>query len=90
MNINLMPWAVLWGVLAAVVLALIVVRSRLAAHEDDSIHLEGGTPSDQVALDHRLAAVDKWGKAVTVVTVAFGLVLAAIYVYQIWTNVPSY
>jgi len=90
MNVNLVPYAVLWGVLALVVIALIVYRKYVADQEDDSIHLEGSAPTDQIALAHRLEMIDRWGKAVTALVVLYGLVLAAIYVYQIWTNVPSY
>ena len=90
MNINLLPWAVFWGVLAIVVVSLIIYRMALTSHEDDSIHLEGGVPSEQMALDHRLSVVDRWGKMLTIVAVVYGLILAAIYMYQIWNNVPSY
>jgi len=90
MNINLVPWGVCWGVLAVVVVSLILYRRSITSREDDSIHLEGGLPAEQIALDHRLAVVDRWGKTLTVVTVVFGLILAAIYMYQIWNNVPTY
>lgn len=90
MNVNLVPYAVIWGVLAVAVIVLIVYRKYLADQEDDSIHLEGSGPTDQIALAHRLELIDRWGKAVTALVVLYGLVLAAIYVYQIWTNVPSY
>ena len=89
-NIHLLPYAVSWGVLAIVVLTLILYRRSITSHEDDSIHLEGSGPAEQVALAHRLNVVDRWGKALTVLTVVFGLVLAGIYMYQVWTNVPSY
>jgi hypothetical protein len=89
-NIHLLPYAVSWGVLAIVVLTLILYRRSITSHEDDSIHLEGSGPAEQVALAHRLNVVDSWGKALTVLTVVFGLVLAGIYMYQVWTNVPSY
>ena len=90
MNINLLPYAVFWGVLAIVVLFLIIYRKSVADREDDSIHLEGGVSSQQVALAHRLELIDKWGKTLTVIAVVFGVVLGAIYLYQVWNNVPSY
>ena len=89
-NINLLPYAISWGGLAIVVLTLILYRRAITSREDDSIHLEGGAPAEQVALAHRLNVVDRWGKALTVLTVVFGLALAGIYMYQVWTNVPSY
>ena len=90
MHINLLPFAVFWGVLALVVLALIIYRRSVTANEDDSIHLEGGAPSAQVALDHRIGSIDRWGKTMTAVTVVYGVILAAIYLYQVWNTIPSY
>lgn len=90
MNVNLLPWAMFWGVLAIVVLCLIVYRRAIASREDDSIHLEGSMPAEQVALAHKLALVDRWGKSITVLVVLYGLALAGFYFYQIWTTVPSY
>jgi len=90
MNINLLPYAVFWAVLAIVVLFLIVYRKSVSSREDDSIHLEGGIASEQVTLGHRLAMIDSWGKTLTVVTVVYGVALAALYLYQVWNNVPTY
>jgi heme/copper-type cytochrome/quinol oxidase subunit 2 len=90
MNINLLPYAVFWGVLAIVVVALIIYRKSVTSQEDDSLHLEGSMPTQQVALAHRVNAIDRWGKTLTIIVALYGLALAALYVYQIWTNVPSY
>ncbi|MGA3074444.1 MAG: hypothetical protein ABSG56_12195 [Bryobacteraceae bacterium] len=90
MNINLMPYAIFWGVLAIVVVFLIIYRKQIASHEDDSIHLEGSVPTQQVALAHRLASIDKWGKTLTIVVAVYGVALAAIYLYQVWNAVPTY
>jgi heme/copper-type cytochrome/quinol oxidase subunit 2 len=90
MNINLMPYAIFWGVLAIVVVFLIIYRKQIASHEDDSIHLEGSVPTEQVALANRLAAIDKWGKTLTIVVAVYGVALAAIYLYQVWNAVPTY
>ncbi len=90
LNINLLPYAVSWGVLAIIVIGLVVYRRTIASQEDDSLHLEGSGPSEQVALGHRLESIDRWGKALTVLAVLYGLALAGLYVYQLWTTVPSY
>ena len=90
MQINLLPYAVFWGVLALVVVSLIIYRKSVSSREDDSIHLEGSAPADQVALDHRLAVIDRWGKTLTVIAVVYGVALGAIYLYQVWNNVPTY
>ena len=90
MNINLMPYAIFWGVLAIVVVFLIIYRKQIASHEDDSIHLEGSVPTEQVALAHRLESIDRWGKTLTIVVAVYGVALAAIYLYQVWNAVPTY
>ena len=90
MNINLLPYAVFWGVLAIVVVFMIIYRKQISSHEDDSIHLEGSVPMEQMALAHRLAAIDKWGKTLTIVVAVYGVALAAIYLYQVWNAVPTY
>jgi len=90
MNINLLPYAAFWLVLAFVVIALVIYRKSVTSREDDSIHLEGGMPAQQITLAHKVDAIDKWGKGLTVVTALYGLALAALYVYQIWTTVPTY
>ncbi len=81
--IDLRPFYVLWGILAASVLALIVWRKSVASHEDDSLHVMGGdVVPQQVAIAHKLEVIDKWGKTMTVATVVLGLLLAAAFVYQ--------
>jgi len=90
MNINLLPYAIFWGVLAIVVLFLIVYRKSVSSQEDDSLHLEGNATSQQVSLAHRLALIDRWGKTLTVFVAVYGIALAAIYLYQVWNNVPTY
>jgi len=90
MNINLMPYAVFWGVLAIVVLFLIVYRKQVSSREDDSLHLEGSGPTEQVALAHRLASIDRRGKMLTIVAALYGVALAALYLYQTWNAVPTY
>lgn len=90
MNTNLLPYAAFWGLLAIVVISLIIYRKSVSSHEDDSIHLEGNMPAEQTAVGHKLASIDRWGKTLTIVTVVYGLALAAIYMYQVWNNVPTY
>ena len=90
MNVNLLPYAVFWGVLALVVVSLIVYRKAITNREDDSIHLEGGMPSEQISLAHRLELIDRWGKTLTAIAVVYGLALAGVYMYQVWNTVPTY
>jgi hypothetical protein len=90
MNINLLPYAVFWGVLAMVVVFLIFYRKSVSSREDDSLHLEGSGSMQQVAMAHRLSLIDHWGKTLTVIAVVYGVGLAAFYFYQVWNNVPTY
>jgi len=90
MNVNLIPYAVFWALIAVAVIFLILYRRQVTSREDDSIHLEGTITTDQMTLAHKLAVIDKWGKTLTIVAVVYGLTLAAIYLYQIWNSVPTY
>ena len=83
------PFVVLWAVLALAVISLIVYRRVVAAGEDDMIHISdaaGSVTSQQVTVAQKLDQIDKWGKMLTVVAVAYGVVLAGIYVYQSWVS----
>ena len=94
MNINFLPLIVLWGVMGISVLALIVWRKTVAREEDDQVHLldTAGVPH-QAEVAQKLDVIDKWGKIVTAVTVAFGVALAALFLYQSWiqtsTTIPG-
>ncbi len=84
-DINLTPAVVIWVVLAIATLGLALYRKLISASEEDLIHLGPGEEKQipkQMALEARLRAVDQWGKIMTVVTVAVGLVMAAAYLYQ--------
>jgi hypothetical protein len=89
MNLNLLPLLVVWIVLAVVALALFVWRQTLASHEDDSLHVMHGQLTQQTSFAHKLDAIDKWGKILTVIVVVLGLLMAAVYVYGQFTGRPS-
>jgi len=90
MPTSFVPFVVLWCVLAVVVLALIVWRKMVASQEDDNIHVLDGVSEvvsrHQVQLAAKLDMIDKWGKTLTVITVIFGIVLAAAFIYLGWVN----
>ncbi|MEZ5352507.1 MAG: hypothetical protein R2762_07705 [Bryobacteraceae bacterium] len=92
---NILPLVAIWAVLAVAVLVIAGIRMMSASHEDDSIHLREGDASvihQQAAYAGKIQWLDRVGKALTVATVAFGLVLAALYFYQVWmesTKIPS-
>ncbi len=94
MNFDLRPLIALWGLFAISVLALIVWRKTVSRNEDDNLHVlhTEGVPQ-QAAVAQKLELIDKWGKIVTAVTVAFGLLIAGLFVIQTWvqtsTTVPG-
>jgi hypothetical protein len=80
---------VAWGVLTAGLLALVVYRRILASGEFDVLHVrESEFPlvPQQAAFARRVERVDFWGKFLTVVTICYGLVLCAVFFYQVWNQ----
>jgi hypothetical protein len=89
--INIMPWVVSWSLLALVVIALIVYRKKISSSEDDILHVSDASASTQQgAVARKLAAVDRWGKALTAIAFIYGLVVAALYFYNVWNQTPTY
>lgn len=84
---NLTPFVVIWSLLALFVLGLALYRKLVAMHEDSLIHIGEGEANmipQQIEVTRKLDVVDYWGKLLTVVTVAAGLLLAAIYLFDAW------
>jgi hypothetical protein len=85
---NLIPYFVLWSILAVGVLALALYRKLITIHGDDEfVHLGAGEETlipHQVALGRRLEFIDRWGKFLTICTAAFGLLIAAVFLFQAW------
>jgi len=92
MHIDLRPFIGLEILLAIAVIVMIAWRKTVARAEDDTLHvLQGEVAQQQTAVAHKLDVIDKWGKALTVIAVVFGVLLAAAWVYQAWvqgTQVP--
>ncbi len=85
---NLIPFAIGWVILAAVVVALAIYRSFVGKAEDDSIHVsavEVAATANQVQLARKLESIERWGKILTLLTV-----LAAAYIYQAWIGNSQY
>lgn len=82
MNVNLVPFAVVWALLATVVLILIVYRLMVARREDDTLHLIHATGTPQQVIAQKLEVIDRWGKILTVVTILYGVGIGAAYLYQ--------
>ena len=84
---NLVPYLATWIPLAVIVFVLAIYRNMMASHEDESIHvLDGDAPAvaSQVKLSRRLELIERWGKALTIVVVLYGLGIAGMYLYYIW------
>jgi hypothetical protein len=87
MNFNLLPFTVLWMALALVVIGLIGYRKWIARAEDDTLHIaesEIGMASQQMVVAQRLDMIDRWGKALTVVALVYGLAVTALFLFQTW------
>jgi steroid 5-alpha reductase family enzyme len=92
---NLTPWVIGWAVLAVAVVILMIYRWVVANREDDSLHVsdaETAVVDQQVAVAKKLAAVDLWGKILTIIAVLWGLALLGLYLYRGWveTSGPTY
>jgi hypothetical protein len=78
---------IVWAVLTLAVLSLAVYRKVAARNEDDFVHLaDGEAPviSRQVTVAQKLERIDTWGKTLTVVDVAFLVVLLGVIFYNAW------
>jgi len=86
-DFNLTPAVMIWAVLAIATLGLALYRKLVSAREEDLVHLGPGEErqiSGQLALAAKLEGIDRWGKILTVITIAMGLAMAALYLYQAW------
>jgi hypothetical protein len=84
---NLIPFVILWSTLAVAVLGLALYRKLVANHEDLLIHVGPGAEKlipQQVQMAAKLEAVDRWGKTLTVITAASGLLIVATFLYRAW------
>jgi len=90
MNINFTPFAILWALLALVVLAMAGYRKTISSHEDETLHLSNPMESaHQVSIAHKLEHIDKWGKLLTIIAFVYGLLLLIAYTYQTWIQASN-
>lgn len=79
------PFVIVWGVLALIVALIIVRRTMLGFHEDDSLNLHAPEFSNErqhLAKAHSIDVTDKWGRILSVVTALYGMALVAVYSYR--------
>jgi hypothetical protein len=84
---RLIPYLFTWAALAVVVLVLAVRRWMVTRHEDEGLHLAAGEASliaKQVATERTVRTIDRWGEALTVIAILYGLTLLGIYLYGVW------
>jgi hypothetical protein len=87
MNISLLPFTVLWMILAVAVIGLILYRAWIARGEDERLHVhpsEIGVVLQQAATAQKLEAIDRWGQALTIIALLYGFAVGAGYIYQNW------
>jgi hypothetical protein len=73
-----------WIAVALAVLALAVYRRIVASDEDDMLHVrdsEVKLNELQQKVDRKLTLIDRWGQALTVVAVVYGLALSGAFLY---------
>lgn len=85
--------AFIWVVMAAVVGSLALYRKYVSRAEVDILHLgenEASHIPQQEAMAHRLETIDRWGKILTIVLIAYGVLIACGYMVLAWrsTNLP--
>jgi hypothetical protein len=79
-------FVIFWAILGVATLGLALYRKFVSMREDDYVHLSAGEERlipQQVATFKKIGAIDRWGITMTIVTVVFGLALAALYLYRI-------
>ena len=81
--------SLIWLVMAAVVVSLALYRKFVSRAEADFIHLEESGSQEiprQEALAHRLEAIDRWGKILTIVLILYSAAIACVFGYFAWIS----
>ena len=76
-----------WALLAAVVIGLAIYRKLVTRGELDLVHIrdsEAALIPQQELLTRRVNWIDQRGKLLTVVTVAYGFLIALVYLVRLW------
>jgi hypothetical protein len=89
---SLIPFVVVWAVLATAVLVLAIYRMRIAGRTDELLHVQEAEASlvyQQAEVAKKLDVIDRWGKILTVVVAATGVILAVLFLYDSWLRSNS-
>jgi hypothetical protein len=87
----LIPHITIWAVLTTVVVLLAIYRRKVNGTVDETLHVldaEAGAVGMQNDVAKKLAVIDRWGKALTIVAVLYLLAIAGWYLYSVFAD-PS-
>lgn len=90
---HLLPYAIIWAILAAIVIGLAIARMFIAGKEDDALHVSDANTAavvEQKQTFQKLERIDKWGKVTTIVAAVTGLALLAAFIYDLWMQGSGY
>jgi hypothetical protein len=82
----MLTFVLIFGVLLASVLVLATMR-KIAGREEEQLLMHVGDPSiveKKSSILQRVDTIEKWGKTMTAITVAYGLALLCWFLYQGW------
>jgi len=87
---SFVPFAVLWVLVAIVVLGLVAYRKVVSLQEEETLHLANAAEANhQAVIARKLDWIDKWGKLLTVIAVVYGVLLAATYTFHVWLTMQA-
>jgi len=79
----------IWLVIAAVVGSLALYRKYISRAEVDVLHLRESESFEiprQQLMASRLGAIDRWGKVLTIILIAYGVLIACGYLFLAWRD----
>ncbi|HEV2177568.1 MAG TPA: hypothetical protein VGW33_10280 [Terriglobia bacterium] len=81
---NMGIYIAIWALLALVVLGMAIYRNLLGIHEP-TLHISRSGASvvtQQKKEFNKEELIERWGERLTIIVVAYGLLLAVMYLYQ--------
>ena len=84
---NFLPYISIWAVLVVWVLALGGYRVVVARRDDatlDVLERNDRVIAQQKLAVQKIGSLDRWEISLTVVTILYGLVIAAVYIAHLW------
>jgi hypothetical protein len=87
MELNMTIQTVIWVAMATAVGALALYRKYISRAEIDVVHLsESESPllSRQEVFARRLGIIDRWGKLLTIILIAYGVSIVCGYLFLAW------